>query len=123
MPGSSLSGFSLARQIRDKNKQTKQEKKKQKNTLGLTQGKTKQKTHKTKQEKKKKKKLPSNIRGCQSGMWSAGQKKIRGTSTKLPWEQKKNTNIQKRQRESNRNNKIHRPEKDRRGAFDRESLA
>ena len=47
MPGSSLSGFSLARQIRDKNKQIKQEKKK-KNTLGLTQGKTKQKTHKTK---------------------------------------------------------------------------
>ena len=40
MPGSSLSGFSLARQIRDKKKK----------------GKTKQKTHKTKQEKKKKKK-------------------------------------------------------------------
>ena len=27
----------------------------------------------------------SNIRGCQSGTWSAGQKKIRGTSTKLQW--------------------------------------
>ena len=28
--------------------------------------------------------IPSNIlRGCQSGTWSAGQKKIRGTSTKL----------------------------------------
>ena len=26
---------------------------------------------------------PSNTRGCQSGTWSAGQKKIRGTSTKL----------------------------------------
>ena len=27
--------------------------------------------------------IPSNIRGCQSGTLSAGQKKIRGTSTKL----------------------------------------
>ena len=27
--------------------------------------------------------IPSNIRGCQSGTWSAGQEKIRGTSTKL----------------------------------------
>ena len=27
--------------------------------------------------------IPSNTRGCQSGTWSAGQKKIRGTSTKL----------------------------------------
>ena len=27
--------------------------------------------------------IPSNKRGCQSGTWSAGQKKIRGTSTKL----------------------------------------
>ena len=27
--------------------------------------------------------IRSNIRGCQSGTWSAGQKKIRGTSTKL----------------------------------------
>ena len=26
--------------------------------------------------------IPSNIRGCQSGTWSAGQKNIRGTSTK-----------------------------------------
>ena len=26
---------------------------------------------------------PNNTRGCQSGTWSAGQKKIRGTSTKL----------------------------------------
>ena len=25
--------------------------------------------------------IPSNTRGCQSGTWSAGQKKIRGTST------------------------------------------
>ena len=39
--------------------------------------------------------IPSNIRGCQSGTWSAGQKKIRGTSTKkLQREQKKNTNKQ-----------------------------
>ena len=38
--------------------------------------------------------IPSNIiRGCQSGTWSAGQKNIRGTSTKkLQREQKKNTN-------------------------------
>ena len=27
--------------------------------------------------------IPSNTCGCQSGTWSAGQKKIRGTSTKL----------------------------------------
>ena len=27
--------------------------------------------------------VPSNIRGCQSDTWSAEQKKIRGTSTKL----------------------------------------
>ena len=27
--------------------------------------------------------IPSNTRGCQSGTWSAGQEKIRGTSTKL----------------------------------------
>ena len=27
--------------------------------------------------------IPSTIRGCQSGTWSAGQKEIRGTSTKL----------------------------------------
>ena len=27
--------------------------------------------------------IPSNKHGCQSGTWSAGQKKIRGTSTKL----------------------------------------
>ena len=35
----------------------------------------------------------------------------------------KNTNIQKRQRERNKNSKIHMPEKDKRRAFDRESLA
>ena len=39
--------------------------------------------------------IPSNIRSCQSGTWSAGQKDIRGTSTKLQLEQKKNTNTQK----------------------------
>ena len=39
--------------------------------------------------------IPSNTRGCQSGTWSAGQKKIRGTSTKLQRQQKKNTNTQK----------------------------
>ena len=27
--------------------------------------------------------IPSTIRGCQSGTWPAGQKEIRGTSTKL----------------------------------------
>ena len=27
--------------------------------------------------------IPSNIRDCQSGTWSAGQKKIRGTPIKL----------------------------------------
>ena len=30
-----------------------------------------------------------NIRGCQSGTWSVGQKKIRGTSTRLQREQNK----------------------------------
>ena len=30
--------------------------------------------------------IPSNIRGCQSGTWSAGQEKISGTSTKLQLE-------------------------------------
>ena len=43
--------------------------------------------------------IPSNIRGCQSGTWSAGQKEIRGTSTKLQWEQKKNINTQKNDKE------------------------
>ena len=66
--------------------------------------------------------IPNNTRGCQSGTWSAGQKKIRGTSTKLQWEQRK-TQTHKRQRERNMNNKIHRSEKDKRAAFDRESLA
>ena len=27
--------------------------------------------------------IPSNIRGCHSGTWSAGQKEIRGTSTAI----------------------------------------
>ena len=69
--------------------------------------------------------IPSNIHGCQSGTWSAGQKKIRGTSTKLQREQNKNKNKQKqkRQRERNKNNKIHMPEKDRRRALVREILA
>ena len=65
--------------------------------------------------------IPSNIRGSQSGTWSAGQKTIRGIFTKLQREQNKNTNKQKRQRERNKNNKIHMPEKDRRRALDRES--
>ena len=63
--------------------------------------------------------IPSNTRGCQSGTWSAGQKKIRGTSTKLQWEQRKRQ-THKRQRDRYRNNKIHRSEKDKRAAFDRE---
>ena len=40
--------------------------------------------------------IPSNIRGCQSGTRSAGQKNIRGTSTKLQREQKKNITKQNR---------------------------
>ena len=32
---------------------------------------------------------PSNIRGCQSDMWSAGHEQIRGTSTELQREHKK----------------------------------
>ena len=67
--------------------------------------------------------IPSNIRGCQSGTWSAGQKKIRATSTKLQREQKEhNETKQNRQKEMN-DNKIHMPEKDRTRALDRESLA
>jgi hypothetical protein len=46
--------------------------------------------------------IPSNLRGCQSGTWSAGQKEVRGTSIK---------HTQKRQRERNKDNKIHMPEK------------
>ena len=33
--------------------------------------------------------IPSNTRGCQSDTWSAGQGKIRGASTKLQREHKK----------------------------------
>ena len=40
--------------------------------------------------------IPSNIRGCQSGTWSAGQKKITETSAKLQREQKKNITKQNR---------------------------
>ena len=43
--------------------------------------------------------IPSNTRGCQSGTRSAGQKKIRGTSTKLQREQNKNRNTQKNDKE------------------------
>ena len=32
--------------------------------------------------------ITSNIRGCQFSTWSAGQKKVRGTSTKLQLEHK-----------------------------------
>ena len=45
-----------------------------------------------------------NTRGCQSGTWSAGQKKIRGTSTKLQGEQKKNTHTKKKTKTKERNN-------------------
>ena len=55
--------------------------------------------------------IPSNIRGCQSGTWSAGQKRIRGTSTKLEREQKTKENETKQKRQKERNNtKIHMPE-------------
>ena len=58
--------------------------------------------------------IPSNIRGCQSGTWSAGQKNIRGTSTKKAptrAKEKHNETKQKRQKERSNNNKIHLPEK------------
>ena len=32
--------------------------------------------------------IPSSIRGCQSGTWSAGRENIKGTSTKLQRERK-----------------------------------
>ena len=32
--------------------------------------------------------IPNNIRGCQSGVWSSGQKEIRGVFTKLHREHK-----------------------------------
>ena len=46
--------------------------------------------------------VPSNTRGCQSGTWSADQKKIKGTSTKLLREHKKN---KKNTTKHNRNGK------------------
>ena len=59
--------------------------------------------------------IPSYIRGCQSGTWSAGQEKIGGASTRLQREHenktKQNTK-QKRQKERDNNTK-HMPEKDR----------
>ena len=70
--------------------------------------------------------IPSGIRGCQSGTRSAGQKNIRGTSTKLQREQKittKNKTRAKQKRQIERNNsKIRTPEKDRRRALNRDSL-
>ena len=69
--------------------------------------------------------MPSNIRGCQSGM-------VRGLLDRKRLEEHlpssneskiKTRTHKKRRREMNRNNnKIHRSEKDRRGVFDRESL-
>ena len=56
--------------------------------------------------------IPSNIRniyirGCQSSnTWSAEQKKIRGTSTKLQRQQKKNTNKQKQKRQIKKGTRI-----------------
>ena len=50
--------------------------------------------------------IPSNIRGCQSGTWSAGHKSIRGTSTKLQREQTTQQNKTKTTKERN-NTKIH----------------
>ena len=66
--------------------------------------------------------IPSNIRGCQSGTGSAGQKKIRGTSTKLQREQKTQQKTQQKRQKERNNNKIPMPEKDRRRALDRESF-
>ena len=45
--------------------------------------------------------IPSNTRGCQSGSstWSAGQEKIRGTSTKLEQEHENKDKNKKRQKE------------------------
>ena len=63
--------------------------------------------------------VPSNIRGCQFDTWSAGQKNIRGTSTKLQREQNQKQKT-KNKTKQNRNDKkkgtitkIHMPEKDR----------
>ena len=69
--------------------------------------------------------IPSNIRGCQSGTWSAAQKKSEehlpsSNESKRKTQTNKNINDKK---ERNKNNKIHMPEKDRRRALDRESLA
>ena len=50
-----------------------------------------------------------NIRGCQSGStWSAGQKKIRGMSTKLAWvrEEEKASNQQQKKREAEEADKV-----------------
>ena len=48
--------------------------------------------------------VPSNIRGCQFDTWSAGQKKIRGTSTKLQREQNQKQKT-KNKTKQNRNDK------------------
>ena len=60
--------------------------------------------------------IPSTIRGCQSGTWSAGQENIRGTPTKLHREHenktrtRQNKNKTNQQKERNNNTK-HMPEK------------
>ena len=67
--------------------------------------------------------IPSNIRGYQSGTWSAGQETIRGTSTKLQreHENKENKNKTKTTEIKEQRHKAH-ARKNRRRAFDRESL-
>ena len=42
--------------------------------------------------------IPSNTRGCQSGTWSAGQKKDQRNIYQTPMRAKKNTNTQTTER-------------------------
>ena len=60
------------------------------------------------------------VRGCQSDTWSAGQKKIRGTSTKLLKEQKKNTKTKTTKERDNTQSTCQKKIGDRRRALNRE---
>ena len=59
--------------------------------------------------------IPIHIRGCQSGAWSAGQEKVRGTSTKLQREHKTKTrnkakdDKKKEKKKQNKNNQKQQP--------------
>ena len=67
--------------------------------------------------------IPSNIRGSNPVRGLLDRERSEEHLPSSNESKRKTLTHKKRQRERNRNNKIHRTEKDRRGAFDRESLA